>query len=245
MTIPNSYPSLDFDLGDTADMLRDSVRSFTSDRIAPIAEEIDKSNNFPRHLWPELGALGLLRDYGRRGLRRHGSGLPRALRGDGGSEPRLGVGRPVLRRAFQSLRQPDPQERQRRAEAPLSAEAHLRRTCGRARHERDRFGLRCRLDAAARGEARQPLRAQRHQDVDHQRSACRYAGRLCQDRSRSGPARHHRVPDRKRLQGIPHGAEARQARHARLGHGRTRLRRLRSAGGERAWPRGRRRAASS
>jgi isovaleryl-CoA dehydrogenase len=73
MTIPNSYPSLDFDLGDTAYMLRDSVRSFTSDRIAPIAEEIDKSNNFPRHLWPELGALGLLgitveEDYGGTGL---------------------------------------------------------------------------------------------------------------------------------------------------------------------------------
>ena len=58
--IPNSYPSLDFGLGDTADMLRDSVRSFTSDRIAPIADEIDKSNTFPRHLWPEMGALGLL-----------------------------------------------------------------------------------------------------------------------------------------------------------------------------------------
>jgi isovaleryl-CoA dehydrogenase len=73
MTIPNSYPSLDFDLGDTADMLRDSVRSFTSDRIAPIAEEIDKSNTFPRHLWPELGSLGLLgitveEDYGGTGL---------------------------------------------------------------------------------------------------------------------------------------------------------------------------------
>ncbi|MGD0190677.1 MAG: isovaleryl-CoA dehydrogenase [Rhizomicrobium sp.] len=58
--IPNSYPTLDHDLGDTADMLRDSVRSFTSDRIAPRAEEIDRSNAFPRDLWPELGALGLL-----------------------------------------------------------------------------------------------------------------------------------------------------------------------------------------
>ena len=73
MTIPNSYPSLDFDLGDTADMLRDSVRSFTSDRIAPLAEEIDRTNTFPRHLWPELGALGLLgitaeEEYGGSGL---------------------------------------------------------------------------------------------------------------------------------------------------------------------------------
>ncbi len=58
--IPNSYPTLDFDLGDTADMLRDTVRSFTSDEIAPLADEIDKSNTFPRHLWPKLGALGLL-----------------------------------------------------------------------------------------------------------------------------------------------------------------------------------------
>jgi len=58
--IRNSYPTLDFGLGDSADMLRDSVRSFTSDRIAPRAEEIDRSNMFPRDLWPELGELGLL-----------------------------------------------------------------------------------------------------------------------------------------------------------------------------------------
>ncbi|MGB8363918.1 MAG: isovaleryl-CoA dehydrogenase [Rhizomicrobium sp.] len=58
--IPNSCPTLDFALGETADMLRDSVRSFTSDRIAPIADEIDRTNIFPRQLWPELGALGIL-----------------------------------------------------------------------------------------------------------------------------------------------------------------------------------------
>ena len=38
--IPNQYPSLNFDLGETADLLRDSVRSFASDAIAPIAEEM-------------------------------------------------------------------------------------------------------------------------------------------------------------------------------------------------------------
>jgi isovaleryl-CoA dehydrogenase len=58
--IPNDYPSLNFDLGDTADMLRDTVGSFTSDQIAPIADEIDKSNTFPRRLWPMMGELGLL-----------------------------------------------------------------------------------------------------------------------------------------------------------------------------------------
>ncbi len=57
--IPNEYPSLSFNLGDTADMLRDSVRSFASDNIAPRAEEIDVSNEFPTDLWPQMGALGL------------------------------------------------------------------------------------------------------------------------------------------------------------------------------------------
>jgi isovaleryl-CoA dehydrogenase len=71
--IRNSYPTLDFGLGDTADLLRDSVRSFSDDRIAPIAEEIDRSNKFPRHLWPQLGEMGLLgitveEEYGGAGL---------------------------------------------------------------------------------------------------------------------------------------------------------------------------------
>ncbi len=71
--IPNEYPTLNFDLGDTADMIRDSVRSFSSDNIAPIADEIDKSNKFPRELWPKLGELGVLgitveEEYGGAGL---------------------------------------------------------------------------------------------------------------------------------------------------------------------------------
>jgi len=71
--IRNSYPTLDFGLGDTADLLRDSVRSFSSDRIAPLADEIDRSNKFPRQLWPQLGELGLLgitveEEYGGTGL---------------------------------------------------------------------------------------------------------------------------------------------------------------------------------
>jgi len=57
--IPNEFPTLDFGLGDVADQLRASVRAFTADEIAPIAAEIDKTNEFPRQLWPKLGALGL------------------------------------------------------------------------------------------------------------------------------------------------------------------------------------------
>jgi isovaleryl-CoA dehydrogenase len=58
--IPNQYPSLDFDLGETAELLRDTVMSFASDKIAPIAAEIDRNDRFPRELWPQMGELGLL-----------------------------------------------------------------------------------------------------------------------------------------------------------------------------------------
>ncbi len=57
--IPNDIPQLNFNLGDDADMLRDSVRSFSQDRIAPLAEKIDREDWFPIELWPEMGALGL------------------------------------------------------------------------------------------------------------------------------------------------------------------------------------------
>ena len=57
--IPNTAPAFNFDLGETADALRDTVNSFTADRIAPIAAEIDRTDEFPRHLWPQMGALGL------------------------------------------------------------------------------------------------------------------------------------------------------------------------------------------
>jgi len=53
-------PSLNFDLGETADLLRDAVRDFAQAEIAPIAAEIDRSNEFPNELWPKLGDMGLL-----------------------------------------------------------------------------------------------------------------------------------------------------------------------------------------
>ena len=59
-TIPNRWTGLNFGLGETADMIRDTVESFSATEIAPLAEEIDRSNDFPRDLWPRLGELGLL-----------------------------------------------------------------------------------------------------------------------------------------------------------------------------------------
>ncbi|MET3591137.1 isovaleryl-CoA dehydrogenase [Mesorhizobium shonense] len=52
--------TLNFGLDADVEALRDTVRRFAQDRIAPIAAEIDRSNEFPAHLWAELGALGLL-----------------------------------------------------------------------------------------------------------------------------------------------------------------------------------------
>jgi isovaleryl-CoA dehydrogenase len=57
--LANALPGLDFGLGETTDSLRDSVRGFAVDKIAPRADEIDRTNTFPRDLWPELGKLGL------------------------------------------------------------------------------------------------------------------------------------------------------------------------------------------
>jgi isovaleryl-CoA dehydrogenase len=58
--IPNAWAGFDFGLGDDLDALRHSVHGFAQDRIAPRAETIDRSNTFPRDLWPEMGKLGLL-----------------------------------------------------------------------------------------------------------------------------------------------------------------------------------------
>ena len=67
-------PDFDFGLSEEAEMIRDTVARFADERIAPLAEAIDREDRFPRELWPEMGELGL-----------HGITVPEA---DGG----LGLG---------------------------------------------------------------------------------------------------------------------------------------------------------
>ncbi len=67
------YASMNFALGDEIEALRDMVHQWAQDRVAPMAAEIDKSNNFPAGLWKEMGDLGLLgitvsEEYGGVGL---------------------------------------------------------------------------------------------------------------------------------------------------------------------------------
>src|SRR5579872_5631175 len=57
--IPNAAPTFDFGLGETADALREQVQRFAAAEVAPIAAELDKTDRFPRELWPRMGELGL------------------------------------------------------------------------------------------------------------------------------------------------------------------------------------------
>ena len=71
--IPNSLPPFDFDLGETAELLRESVANFATGHIAPIASDIDRNNEFPRSLWNQMGDMGLLgitveEEYGGAGM---------------------------------------------------------------------------------------------------------------------------------------------------------------------------------
>jgi isovaleryl-CoA dehydrogenase len=72
-TPPNRLPGLNFDLGETADMLRAQVEAFAAKEIAPRAAEIDRENQFPPDLWRKLGDLGVLgvtveEEYGGAGM---------------------------------------------------------------------------------------------------------------------------------------------------------------------------------
>ncbi len=67
------YPSLNFDLGETTEMLRESVYGFAQSEIAPRAETIDRDNEFPADLWRKMGDVGLLgitagEDFGGAGM---------------------------------------------------------------------------------------------------------------------------------------------------------------------------------
>jgi isovaleryl-CoA dehydrogenase len=125
--ISNRLPPFDFGLGETAEALREQVRRFTADEIAPRAADIDRSNDFPADLWRKMGSLGVLgitadEAYGGAGL-----GYLEHMRGDGGDLPRLCLGG-LSYGAHSNLcvNQIKPQ-RQCRAEGQIPAEADQRR----------------------------------------------------------------------------------------------------------------------
>ena len=145
---------LDFGLGETADMLRETVRRFAAEQIAPFAADIDASNKFPRHLWPEMGALGLHgitveEEFGGLGLGylEHVVAMEEISRASAsvglsyGAHSNLCINQ-IRRWASEG------------AEAALSAETDFRRACRRAGDVGGGLRFRCRLDAAEGGKAR-------------------------------------------------------------------------------------------
>ncbi|MDP0589026.1 MAG: isovaleryl-CoA dehydrogenase [Candidatus Endonucleobacter bathymodioli] len=67
------YPTLNFNLGETLHILREQVSNFAAKEIAPIAEAVDQSNNFPSSFWKKFGDMGLLgitveEEYGGSGM---------------------------------------------------------------------------------------------------------------------------------------------------------------------------------
>ena len=71
--IPNTFADLDFGLGETADILRDTIRNFALKEIEPVAIATDELNEFPMHLWKKMGSIGVLgitveEEYGGSGM---------------------------------------------------------------------------------------------------------------------------------------------------------------------------------
>jgi isovaleryl-CoA dehydrogenase len=72
-SLPNRLPGLNFDLGEAADMLRESVETFVADEVAPRAAAIDRDNQIPMDLWRKFGDIGVLginveEEYGGAGM---------------------------------------------------------------------------------------------------------------------------------------------------------------------------------
>ena len=219
--IPNAHRMFNFDLGETADAIRETVHAFSQNEIAPRAAEIDRSNQFPRDLWPKMGALGLHgitveEEYGGTGL----GYLEHCIAMEEMSRASAAVGLSYGAHSnlcVNQIRRNGSEAQKRKYLPKLISGEHVGALGDVRAGRRQRRGL----DEDPRRQKGRPLCAQRQQDVDHQRPGGRHAGGLRQDRPQRRPARHDRLHHRKGHEGIFHRAETRQARHARLRHLRT------------------------
>ncbi len=92
---------MDFRLGETAEMIRDTTGRFARERVAPMASEIDREDRFPVELWPANGRARPAWHHGGGSRWRARARLSRPCRRLRGNQSRIGLGRPVLRRPFQ------------------------------------------------------------------------------------------------------------------------------------------------
>jgi isovaleryl-CoA dehydrogenase len=173
--IPNAPRSFNFDLGESAEMIRDSTREFAEAEVAPRAAAIDRDNLFPRDLWPKMGALGLHgitapEEYGglALGYLEHCVAIEEVSRAS--ASVGLSYGAHSNLCINQLCRNGNDQQKRRYLPKLISGDhVGAQRRLGR------------RLDDDARRAPRRPFRHQWRENVDHQRPGRRYAGGLRQD----------------------------------------------------------------
>ncbi len=229
------------DLGEDVTLLRDAVRAFAQNEIAPRAAEIDRANEFPADLWRKLGELGVMgltvqEAYGGTAL----GYLAHIVAMEEISRASASVGLSYGAHSNLCVNQihRNGSEAQKRKYLPKLISGEHVGALAMSEPNAGSDVVSMALKAERRGDF---YRAQRQQDVDHQRRRRRHADRLRQDRAADGRARHDGVHHRERLQGLQPRQASRQARHARLQHLPAVLRELRGAGRQRAGRRRRRR----
>jgi isovaleryl-CoA dehydrogenase len=185
---------LDFDLGEMADTIRETTQRFATDKIAPIAAEIDETDEFPAQLWPQMGELGLHgitveEEYGGLGLGylEHVVAQEEVARASASVGLSYGAHSNLC---VNQIRRWGNDEQKKKYLPKLISGEHV----GALAMSEAGAGRRRRNEAQGR-EERQRLSPQRHQILDHQRPPGRHFGGLCEDRR--GQPRDHRLHHRK------------------------------------------------
>ena len=238
----NAARSLNFDLTEEQQLVRETVREFARERVAPVAAELDREQRFPYDLVAELAELGLM-----------GMTIPEEYGGSGADTLAYAIVVEELTRIDSSLaitlaahhslgHAADLLLRERGAEAAVASRPRVGTQARRVRPDGAGRRLGRRRDAHDRGAARRAVDRQRLEDLHHER---RHRHHGVRDDHRAHRRRrdleHHRPERHARLHDL--AADA-QARLARVRHARALVRELRRAGGEPARP-ARRRASSS
>ena len=221
--IPNELPGLDFGLGETAELMRDTVRSFAADEVAPRAAEIDSSDEFPRDLWPKIGALGLHgitveEEYGGAGMgyTEHVIAVEELSRASGSVGLSYGAHSNLC---INQLRRNGNDDQKRRYLPKLISGEHVGSLAmSEFRAGSDVVSMKLRAE-----KERWPLYSERHEVLDHQCARCGCLGGLRQDGPRKEATRYYRLHHREGFSGLPCRTEARQTRYAGIEYRRTRL----------------------
>ena len=195
-------PNLDHSLGETIDIIRETVRDFTANEIAPRAAAIDESNEFPRDLWPKLGDLGLLgvtvpEEYGGAdlGYLAHAVVMEEISRGS------ASVGLSYAAHSNLCVNQifRNGNEDQKHRYLPKLITGEHVGALAMSESEAGSDVVSMRLEAVQRGRL---LRPKWQQDVDHQRPGRRCFGGLCQNGPRCRIQGDHRISRRRKLSRI-------------------------------------------